>query len=804
NDTFNVVAGTDSITDLGNGTDILTVSAGATANATAVAAWTATASTSNAGTATITAAGNSINVSSATGASGWTITNSGNATAVTLTGSANNDNLTGGNNNDVLTGGAGADTFNIIAGTDTITDLGNGTDILTISAGATANATATAAWTATASTNNVGTASVTASGFNINVSAATGAAGWTLTNSGHATAVTLTGSSNADVLVGGSNNDTLVGGAGNDTLTGGAGNDTFNVGSGTDTITDLGNGVDVLNVSAGATATATASAAWTATASSNNTGTATVSANGFSINVSAATGASGWTITNSGNATGVTLTGSVNADTITGGDGNDTITGGKGNDILIGGAGSDLAIFAGNWRDYTITTGSDGLGTFYQLVDGTSNRDGTDRIYEFESVQFADVTLSVTALLNASPSAVSDSGIAVEAGGFSNGTAGTNPTGNVLTNDADPNVADTKTVTGVAAGIVGSASTNVGSSVSGTYGAINIAADGSYTYTVDNSNTAVQALRTSANTIDDVFTYTVTDAGGLTSTTQVTITIQGANDAPIGVNDTNIAVEAGGLANGTAGTNPTGNVLTNDTDVDAGDTKTVTDVAAGSVSNPAGSVGSSVVGTYGSLQIAANGNYTYTVDNSNVAVQALRLSGQTLSETFTYRMADTLGLNSLATVTITIQGANDAPVGVDDTNIAVEAGGLANGTAGTNPTGNVLTNDTDVDSGDTKTVTDVAAGSISNPAGSVASNVVGTYGSIQIAANGSYTYTVDNSNAAVQALRLTSQTLSETFTYRMADTLGLNSLATVTITIQGSNDNPVAVADTGIAVEAGG
>ncbi|MFN9958431.1 MAG: VCBS domain-containing protein, partial [bacterium] len=84
----------------------------------------------------------------------------------------------------------------------------------------------------------------------------------------------------------------------------------------------------------------------------------------------------------------------------------------------------------------------------------------------------------------------------------------------------------------------------------------------------------------------------------------------------MGVNDTNIAVEAGGLANGTAGTNPTGNVLTNDTDVDAGDTKTVTAVAAGSVANPTGSVGASVTGTYGSITIAADGSYTYTVDNS--------------------------------------------------------------------------------------------------------------------------------------------------------------------------------------------
>ncbi len=51
-------------------------------------------------------------------------------------------------------------------------------------------------------------------------------------------------------------------------------------------------------------------------------------------------------------------------------------------------------------------------------------------------------------------------------------------------------------------------------------------------YTIDNNNSAVQALRTSANTLQDVFTYTMRDTAGLTSTTQITVTIQGANDAP--------------------------------------------------------------------------------------------------------------------------------------------------------------------------------------------------------------------------------------------------------------------------------
>ncbi len=142
-----------------------------------------------------------------------------------------------------------------------------------------------------------------------------------------------------------------------------------------------------------------------------------------------------------------------------------------------------------------------------------------------------DTTMTV-ATANDNPIAVSDVATAVEAGGISNGTAGANPTGNVLTNDTDVDTGDTKSVTGVVAGTAGSASGNVASSVTGTYGSINIAANGSYTYTVDNSNASVQALRTSGQTILDVFTYTMTDSGGLSSTTQITVTIQGANDAP--------------------------------------------------------------------------------------------------------------------------------------------------------------------------------------------------------------------------------------------------------------------------------
>ena len=162
---------------------------------------------------------------------------------------------------------------------------------------------------------------------------------------------------------------------------------------------------------------------------------------------------------------------------------------------------------------------------------------------------------------------------------------------------------ETKTVTGVAAGTQASSSGNVASAVAGTYGSIQIASNGALTYTVDNSNAAVQALRTSGNTLTDIFTYTVTDAGGLTSTTQVTLTIQGSNDTPTVTSDTADAIEAGGIANGTAGNNPTGNVLSNDSDVDSGDALSVSGVAAGIQASASGSIGSSVVGSYGSLNV---------------------------------------------------------------------------------------------------------------------------------------------------------------------------------------------------------
>ncbi|MFN9435559.1 MAG: beta strand repeat-containing protein, partial [Planctomycetota bacterium] len=163
----------------------------------------------------------------------------------------------------------------------------------------------------------------------------------------------------------------------------------------------------------------------------------------------------------------------------------------------------------------------------WSFSDGNSGAQGTGGAL----TATGNVVINITAV-NDAPTAVADTATAVEAGGVANGTAGTNPTGNVLTNDPDPDTGDTKTVVGVSAGVQPLGASPVSTPILGTYGSITIAADGSYTYTIDNSNAAVQSLRTSGDTLTDTFTYTMQDAAGLTSTTQITVTIQGTNDAP--------------------------------------------------------------------------------------------------------------------------------------------------------------------------------------------------------------------------------------------------------------------------------
>jgi uncharacterized repeat protein (TIGR01451 family) len=394
---------------------------------------------------------------------------------------------------------------------------------------------------------------------------------------------------------------------------------------------------------------------------------------------------------------------------------------------------------------------------------------------------------------------------AVEAGGVNNATPGINPSGDATASAFDPD-GDPLTVTGIRTGAEADTGTNgtVGTGLRGLHGTLTINADGSYTYVLDNSDPTVEALRSPLDTLQDRFTFTISDGQGDFDSATITIVIAGRNDNPVAHDDSADATEAGGVTNQQAGVDPTGNVLANDTDVDAGDTKTVTAVRTGAVAGAgtAGVLSSELRGTYGWLTLNADGTYTYRLDNTLAAVQALRLATDTLTDAFNYTMVDTAGAVGLASLRVVIHGANDAPVAIDDAAVAIEAGGVANATPGTDPTGDVLANDTDVDaSGEALHILSVERDGAQALAGT---SIVGAYGTLTLQADGTYLYVVDNQNGAVQALRTDSNTLTESFLYTIADLSGSTASATLTVTIHGRNDAPVASDDTASATEAGG
>jgi len=160
-------------------------------------------------------------------------------------------------------------------------------------------------------------------------------------------------------------------------LTGGFGKNTFTV-TDTNIITNLGHGIaDVVKIAAGATVTANLAANWTATTDTANAaataGSAIINSNGYNVNVSAATGISGWTL----NATGIgttRLTGSVKNDLINGdAAGGLTINGYGGTDTIALGTHTkaDTVYLVANAIE-TITGFGSSMGTIADVLNVTA------------------------------------------------------------------------------------------------------------------------------------------------------------------------------------------------------------------------------------------------------------------------------------------------------------------------------------------------------------------------------------------------------------------------------------------------
>ncbi|MEQ9617358.1 MAG: Ig-like domain-containing protein [Phycisphaerales bacterium] len=163
--------------------------------------------------------------------------------ADTIQGGSGDDNVQGGADNDILDGGSGNDTV----------DGGEGDDLVQGGAG---NDTLIGGLGDDDIQGGTGTDTVdytgAANGVNVNLSTGTATGEGTDTISGvenidgSAFDDVLTGDANANVIDGGAGHDVIDGGAGNDTLRGGAGNDVITGGAGADTI-EGGSGDDVIH-----------------------------------------------------------------------------------------------------------------------------------------------------------------------------------------------------------------------------------------------------------------------------------------------------------------------------------------------------------------------------------------------------------------------------------------------------------------------------------------------------------------------------------------------------------------------------
>jgi VCBS repeat-containing protein len=404
---------------------------------------------------------------------------------------------------------------------------------------------------------------------------------------------------------------------------------------------------------------------------------------------------------------------------------------------------------------------------------------------------------------------------------------------------SDPDAGDSVTVLGVAVGSLPSASGQVGVPIAGVWGTLTLQADGSYTYV---PLPAAQQLVT-GQTVDELFTYTVADSFGDSATATLTIRVIGADDPAVisgGIDGTvtedgvtiatgqftivdpdanqaafvpatlagshgtfaidaagawtytldNAAAHVQGLRDGQTvvesftiasadGTPRTVSVtvhgtpdapqigagsgaVTEDTNVDGagrlttGGTLSIADADAGeSAFQPQGTPG-----LYGSFVLAAAGAWTYAADNAQAAIQQLG-AGDTLTESFTVMSVD----GTLGSVVVAIHGINDAPAALSSSFTVAEDAPVVSGA--------VIA--TDVDHGAALAY----ALDFAPPAG-LAFGSDGTYG-------------FDPSHAAYQSLGV-GQSVVLIVPYTVTDEHGATSAGTLTVTVTGTNDAPVAQA----------
>ena len=301
-------------------------------------------------------------------------------------------------------------------------------------------------------------------------------------------------------------------------------------------------------------------------------------------------------------------------------------------------------------------------------------------------------------------------------------------------------------------------------------------------------------------TATETFTYTVTDGNGGTATSSVTVTVIGSNDGPVAVDDAFRVDEDSSLT--PSAPDLDGAVLSatlNDTDIDSG--FVITSVTNGTdtatpAGDPFGVSGQEMIlaGTGGGIFNVRNGGNVSFETNGEFEGLAV---GDTATTSVTYTVEDRAGGSDTATITVTVEGRNDGPVAVDDAFRVDEDSSLT--PSAPDPDGAVLSarlNDTDIDSPNTR-ITSVTNGTdTATPAG----DPFGDYGQPMIVAGtGGGIFNVRNggnvsfqTNGEFESLAV-GDTATTSVTYTLEDGAGGTDTATITVTVEGRNDGPVAV-----------
>ncbi|MBK0098620.1 Ig-like domain repeat protein [Erwinia sp. S63] len=204
----------------------------------------------------------------------------------------------------------------------------------------------------------------------------------------------------------------------------------------------------------------------------------------------------------------------------------------------------------------------------------------------------------------------------------------------------------------------------------------------------------------------------------------------------------------------------TGNLLTNDTSSVSGVVPTGTAVTLISGSTVAATGNTVVNTTYGTLTIDSHGNYTYALK------AGLDVGTLPTADTFTYSVRDASGAVTSASLTVTLH--NGAATSLTVNSLFAET----TSTAEHDASGSIYSDST----------THTGTLSITNEHGDITTvhsvgttSIAGDYGVLSIAANGSYTYTL---NAGVDGQSLLHK---EVFSYTLAATDGTITTHSFTI-----------------------